>query len=47
MVEQQRVRSRDGRVPNSTANIKGSKSKGTLMSQLRYPKTNTQFPDAI
>ena len=45
MVEQ-RVR-RDGRVVNSTANVKGSKSKGILMNQLRYPKTNTQFPDAI
>ena len=45
MVEQ-RVR-RDGRVVSSANTIKGSKSKGTVMNQLRYPKTNAQFPDAI
>lgn len=44
MVEQ-RAR-RDGRV-NTATQVKGSKSKGTLMNQLRYPKSNTQFPDAI
>ena len=46
MVEQQRVR-REGRVNNTTTQIKGSKSKAIALNQLRYPKTNTQFPDAI
>jgi hypothetical protein len=39
MVEQRSRR--DNRVPNPAVTIKGSKSKGMSLNQLRYPKTNT------